>query len=288
LQSPLFNPAAFTSNGVSMGTTTLMNAFQRANFWTQANGTNFGVAFNVKTPIVVTKSLRGTVYSFPCGNGKTSYFASVNVSTWSSDVQSIAQQYATPGEVAVILTYNVAEAATGGGYYLGWHDAFATTAGVQTYGTGSYFDPGLFSGIEDVSTWTHELGEWLDDPFAQESVTGGGSNNLTPAWGNAGQVVGGCQNNLEVGDPLSGTLSAMPTPAGVTGFTFHQQDLAFHDWFYRTPSDTPATPSSATGGKYSFLGTFSGKEVVTCTTSNETTIGNSQGITPRGNPRIMN
>ena len=287
LQSPLFNPAAFVSNGVSMGTTTLSNAFQRANFWTQASGTNFGVAFTVKTPIVVSESLSGTVYTVPCGNGKNTYFGAININTWSTDVQNLAQKYATPGEVAVILTYNVGEAASGGGYYLGWHDAFSTSAGVQTYGTGSYFDAGIFTGIQDVSTWSHELDEWLDDPFAQENVAGGGNDNLTPAWGNVGQVVDACQNNLEVGDPLSGTLSAMPTPAGVTGITYHQQDLVFHDWFYRTPTDKSGTPSTATGGKYSFLGTFTGKEVPACTSSNETTISNSQGITPRGTHRIQ-
>jgi hypothetical protein len=287
LQSPLFNPAAFVSNGVSVGTLQLPGAFMRANFWNVAQNTNYGVALHLKAAIVVTETVPGTVQSFPCGNGKNGKFGSIDLNTWSNDVQTLASKYTTPNQVSLILTYNVAEAAPGGGgYYLGWHDAFATSAGVQTYGTGSYFDPGLFSGIQDVSTWSHELDEWLDDPFVQENVAGGGNDNLTPAWGNVGQVVGSCQNNLEVGDPLSGTLFPMPTPAGVTGFTYHQQDLAFHDWFYRTPTDKSGTASNGAGGKYSFLGTFTGKEVPACTSSNQTTISNSQGASPRGNPRI--
>ena len=39
-----------------------------------------------------------------------------------------------------------------------------------------------------------------------------------------------------------------PVP-GVGGFVYHTQDLAFHDWFYRTPS-------TSTGSKYSFVGNF--------------------------------
>ncbi|MGA2952234.1 MAG: hypothetical protein ABSD80_08380 [Caulobacteraceae bacterium] len=287
LGSPLFNAANFVSNKQAMGARQLEAAFMRANFWTQVHGTNYAVNLSLKPPVFVTETVSGTVMSIPCGNGKNFNFGSIDYNTWASDVQTLAQTYATPGEVAVILTYDTAEAAPGGGgYYLGWHDAFAVSAGVQTYGTGSYFDAGLFSGISDVSTWTHELSEWMDDPFAQESVTGGGSNNLTPAWGNVGQVVGGCQNNLEVGDPLSGTLYAMPTPAGVTGITYHQQDLAFHDWFYRTPVDKAGPHSTGTGGEYSVLGVFTGKEVAVCTSSNETTITNSEGISPKGNPRL--
>jgi hypothetical protein len=70
----------------------------------------------------------------------------------------------------------------------------------------------------------HEVGEWMDDPFV---------NNPTPAWGHTGQV-SGCQNNLEVGDPLTGTN--IPSVTGSNGFTYHLQELAFFSWFYGAPS----------------------------------------------------
>jgi hypothetical protein len=64
--------------------------------------------------------------------------------------------------------------------------------------------------------------------------------------------VSGCQNNLEVGDPLSpdqvGNYKSREIK-GAGGFVYHYQDLAFHDWFYRTPS-------TGAGGKYSFNGNF--------------------------------
>jgi hypothetical protein len=89
--------------------------------------------------------------------------------------------------------------------------------------------------MNDIGVLTHEIAEWMDDPVGP---------NTTPPWGHTGQV-SGCQNNLEVGDPLSGT----ETSIGGSGFNYHMQDLAFYDWFYRTPSH-------GTGGKFSFLGAF--------------------------------
>ena len=57
--------------------------------------------------------------------------------------------------------------------------------------------------------------------------------NPTPAWGHTGQV-SGCQNNLEVGDPLTGTT--ISPIVGGNGFTYHLQELAFYSWFYGAPS----------------------------------------------------
>jgi hypothetical protein len=64
----------------------------------------------------------------------------------------------------------------------------------------------------------------MDDPLV---------NNATPAWGNIGQVTG-CQSNLEVGDPLTGTAFT----ATLNGFTYHPQELVFFSWFSR---DVPSS-----------------------------------------------
>jgi hypothetical protein len=131
---------------------------------------------------------------------------------------------------------------------LGYHSAFGRPSGTQTYAVGAYSDPGEFSaGIEDIDAWTHEIGEWMNDPFVQID-----NFNFTPPWGNVGQV-NGCQDNLEVGDPLTGTAYTID----YNGFTYHPQELAFWSWFYRTHS-------TGTGGKYSFEGTFTAPQG-TCT-----------------------
>jgi hypothetical protein len=96
-----------------------------------------------------------------------------------------------------------------------------------------------FPGTEDISASSHEIGEWMNDPLG---------NNATPAWGHIGQV-GGCQNNFEVGDPLSGTL--FPSVA-LSGFTYHMQELAFFSWFYSAPSI--ATGSSDFSNNDTFKG----------------------------------
>ena len=106
--------------------------------------------------------------------------------------------------------------------WFGYHNAVPVAAGTQTYAVAAWLDPGFFfSPIHDIGGWSHELAEWADDPFVQQKVPGGGLYDRTPAWGNVGQV-SGCQDNLEVGDPLTGT--AYPI-AGAGGYTYTFQDL---------------------------------------------------------------
>ena len=95
--------------------------------------------------------------------------------------------------------------------------------------------------MSDASIASHEIGEWMDDPLAY---------NPTPPWGNVGQV-SGCQANLEVGDPLSGTL--MP-PITMNGKEYQMQELAFFSWYFNKAND----PSVGAGGKFSSNGTFQG------------------------------
>jgi len=119
---------------------------------------------------------------------------------------------------------------------LGFHNSTSTTGG-QTYGIAMYDNSKAFgSQSRDISAMSHEVGEWQNDPSTV---------NPTPAWGNIGQVQG-CQNNLEVGDPLSGTNFTDT----VGGFTYHPQELAFFAWFYHQ------SPGAGVHGWYSDQGTF--------------------------------
>jgi len=45
---------------------------------------------------------------------------------------------------------------------------------------------------------------------------------------------GGCQTNLEVGDPLTGL--DVPNVTMPNGYSYHLQELAFFSWFYGAPS----------------------------------------------------
>jgi hypothetical protein len=120
---------------------------------------------------------------------------------------------------------------------LGYHGT-GNADPTQTYSPIDFDSTGLFgvSGL-DTAVASHEVGEWMDDPFG---------NNPTPPWGHTGQV-GACQNNLEVGDPLTGTEA--PRILMPNGFTYHLQELAFFSWFY-------SSRSVGVGGWFSDNGTF--------------------------------
>ena len=87
-----------------------------------------------------------------------------------------------------------------------------------------------------------------------EAMNDPSGTNPTPAWGNQGQQPG-CQNNFEVGDPLSpgGTppTSNQWVISQPNGLTYDLQELAFFNWFY-------GGTNLGAGGKYSDNGTFGG------------------------------
>jgi hypothetical protein len=139
-----------------------------------------------------------------------------------------------PKTFPLILVHNVVFT-NGGCCILGYHNAFGSP--VQTYGVADYDTTGAFgSSVNDVSAMSHEVGEWMDDPT---------TNNPTKPWGHIGQV-SGCQANLEVGDPLSGTVFG----DSLGGFNYTLQELAFLSWFYHQ------SPSIGVNGWYSNKGTF--------------------------------
>ena len=256
--SPLFVPAAISSNGVNIGfgipvtgKAQLTNAFQRANFWRLIKGSPYGVNLTPSqgTPIVVdvTAPVGSSAMSVTNSCGKIVALGLIDINAYDSLVTNLTAQYATPTQLPLVLSYNVVEFDTtvNNCCILGYHNAIPVTGGAQTYAIGAYMDAGIFSATADIGVWAHEIAEWMDDPFVQASVPGGGNDDLTPSWGNVGQV-SGCQNNLEVGDPLSGTQFSI---TGQGGFVYHYQDEAFMDWFYRTPS-------SGSASRYSFQGRF--------------------------------
>lgn len=93
--------------------------------------------------------------------------------------------------------------------------------------------------VVNIGALSHELAEWLDDPFI---------DNDTPPWGDVGQVTGGCSTILEVGDPLTGTF--LPLIKMPNGISYQPQETAFVSWFFHQ------VPSLGFDGWYSSGGTF--------------------------------
>lgn len=258
-QSPLFNDVTYKLGSAALGTTQFIDAFQRANFWkdVSATGANYHTLLGitpmpVQTVTVPSSNLSGaiaTVYGLTglCGTNtgninKANTMGVMELSWWDPVARKIITNLGiTPNTFVFFLFYN--SVMSGGDptnknncCIFGYHNI----TGSQTYGTGEFEgrNQTLFAGTADTSALSHELGEWMNDPTGV---------NLTPAWGHIGQVIG-CQNNYEVGDPLSGKL--MPAVLMSNGFTYHLQEMAFFDWYYRI------TPSIGENGWYSMNGTF--------------------------------
>jgi hypothetical protein len=238
-QSPIFNNADFNFGGTDVGTTQYTDAFQRGGFWNVIDRHDYHVRLNPKVfaPMVVDVpaasglSLNKNVFapSFslcsPEGLVDINFLDAVVVNALTT-VPGI-----NPGTFPMFMIYNTGMSigdpanlnnCCAGGYHS------INPAGPITFQTYSPFDfdvSGFFvSSANDTAIVSHEVAEWVNDPYII---------NNTPPWGHTGQV-GGCQGNLEVGDPLTGTEA--PRIVGKNGFTYHLQELAFFSWFFGNPS----------------------------------------------------
>jgi hypothetical protein len=249
-KSPIVVAQAHTFGGTSIGTVQLTNAFQRAEFWKYAQPTginpSYGVtlAFKTLNPVTINvPSTWGPAESTGTICGTPGRLGAVNINKMdpflqSTVIPSLASQGVGTTTFPIFLVHNFVEyvGTTAQCCVLGFHNTFNTTAGAQTYGLAMYDNSGAFKGSKDISALTHEVGEWQNDP---------NTVNPTPSWGHIGQVTG-CQSNLEVGDPLSGTTFS----DSLNGFTYHPQELAFFSWFYHQ------TPRLGVNGWYSDQGKF--------------------------------
>ena len=246
--SPLVVGHAWTWGGTAIGSGQVTDAFQRAEFWKYAQpaGINptYGVTLNVSTLPAVTVNVPdayAATASSGCGNN---LLGATDINWLNSYLQttvlpSLSSKGVGPTTLPIFVLHNFVEyiKTTSNCCVLGYHSAHSTTSGIQTYSVGMYDNSGYFAGSSDISALSHELAEWQNDPYGK---------NPTPSWGHIGQVPG-CQKNLEVGDPLSGTLFTDT----VGGFTYHPQELAFFSWFYHQGT------SLGVNGWYSDQGTFS-------------------------------
>ncbi len=253
--SPIFQSTDWVMNGVDMGTTQYHDAFMRAQFWSLVGGTNYHLILNptvLPAQTVTFTASQGTNYNAATNFGGCGFIGVVNTTTLDNKIQALItgalSSMVNVGTVPIFLTKSVVSATSGHRItanccVLGYHGALTVGGNLQTYSPFSLDTTGVFGG--DVNTLSHEIGELINDP------TG---NNPTPTWGNIGQTVGGCQNNFEVGDPLSegfGTPTQPFVVNGANGLTYHMQELAFASWFY-------GGPSLGAGGKYSNNSSFGG------------------------------
>jgi hypothetical protein len=256
-QSPIFTPTDFVFGSTDIGTTQYSDAFQRGNFWNALgkdkrdyhvllDPVQFLDPITLEVPVEYGLAITNLLFFGPppsCGplgivdiNWFDTYLTGTLIPSLAEEVD--------PTNFPIFLVYNVGFAAPvtnlGSCCALGYHGTTGFPIPTQTYSPALFDTTGDFAANFlpiDTAVLSHEVDEWMDDPMI---------SNPTPPWGHTGQVAG-CQANLEVGDPLSGT--SLPGVTMPNGFTYHLQELAFFSWFF-------GAPSVGVNGWFSDNGTF--------------------------------
>ena len=196
-------------------------------------------------------------------------YANVDSHWFATRVQNqLGRQHLDPTRLAVFLTDDVILSDgpnPAGSLVLGAHGAGPATSSssgsahgsgnqpVQTFVWASWLTPGFFSrstgwAKQDVYSLSHELAEWANNPF--------GDNTVQP-WTSDRAMQYGCSNEFETGDPVFGygfTLGRNPLHERFSDGTYHLSDEALLPWFMRSAPETQATQHDATVGRYTFLG----------------------------------
>jgi hypothetical protein len=250
--SPIFAPSDYSTGGTDLGVTQYGDAILRAQFW---NLPGFSPDYHVLLggPAIapsVTISIppgAGTVYQLDTGT----LLGVVEEPLFDYIVGLLTQNFSAQ-VLPIFLTDNVFLSATGqidgACCVLGYHTSQGPPiATAQTWIFASYIESGTFSGdaVLDVQGLSHEVGEWLNDPFAGAPILGG-VNLVPPAvLPNEG---GECIINFESADPLESPPIAFTQVTG--GRAWHVTEHVFLPWYLHT------APSFSVNGFYSYLNTF--------------------------------
>lgn len=254
----------------------LQDATMRAQF-AQTGASNYHLRLhaNVLAPVTITvPSNQGTLIQ----SGRGVHGGNVDVGWWSSKITNL-ETSADPTHLPLYLTDNIFLHTSNDPTHcciIGYHGTKAAgdrkgngqtqgNAPVQTFAWASYVRPGFYSrangganwALQDIHAISHEIAEWADDPFV---------NNTVNPWLTPTAPQYGCTGVLETGDPVVGIGFAMgtnayrqgPNPNGTQSADgyYHPEDEALLPWFLRLPSSNTGSEAnqSSSGGRYTFMG----------------------------------
>jgi len=213
--SPQFQSTVdFVQGGTDVGKTQYGDAYQRANFWTNVmTNTNYHLLF-AKAVIAPVQTInvtpqQGNVISNPWSGIPT---GTMDINAFDIQLQGIMHKFPQikPNTFPFALTFNV-YLTSGGCCIGGYHSANAGAPNGQTYAyTTVISQAGVPVFSQDIGAASHEVGEWILDPF---------TTNNSPC------------GIMENGDPLETEPNFGDYPYTVAGFTYHPQDLVFNDYF---------------------------------------------------------
>jgi hypothetical protein len=270
---------SFTTGGaLSSGNTSnqLEDATMRSQFNKQGTGYHVLLSPVVHDPVtVVVPSGQGTLIQTARGV----VAGDVNVTWWSAEIQNLDNSlgFNDPTHLPIYLTNNVMNyigTNPANCCVIGFHGAsevvgHGTGSGhgngnqpIQTFAWASYVTPGFFNpvtswALQDIHALSHEISEWADDPFV---------NNTVQPWLTPTAPQYGCTGVMETGDPVvaigfakgTNTFEQGPTPNGtqVADGYYHPEDEVFMPWFMRLSPSTSQAVQAGTGGRYTLMGSL--------------------------------
>jgi hypothetical protein len=224
----------YNQGGTDLGTTQYEDAYMRGNWW------GYGVSKNTNYHLIL-KTLVGPEQTFTVPSDEGNVIANpwsgiptgtADINWFDDQLQTVISKYSctkikepciSPAVLPLFVTDNVYLTEDGGLCCIGgYHSAnFGSPQQTYSYSTSiqqtSAPPDGIFS--QDIAALSHEVGEWIMDPF---------TDNASP-----------CINDntiLEVGDPLELDDTFGDYPYKVGSFTYHPQDLVFITWFGAPPT----------------------------------------------------
>lgn len=270
-------PGGVLSQGDAGNQLLLQDATMRAQF-NQTGASNYHLILHPNVLPAVTINVpnnQGTLLE----SGRGVIFADVNIGWWASQIQNLETK-ADPTHLPVYLTNDVL-------LYegknplnccvIGFHGARAVGNGggsgnsngnakVQTFAWASWVQPGVYArpnggtdwALQDIHALSHEISEWSDDPFV---------NNTVEPWLTPTAPQYGCSGLLETGDPVvaigfamgTNTFEQGPNPNGTQSADgyYHPEDEVHLPWFMRLAPNTVSEPTqspSTNVGRYTFMG----------------------------------
>jgi hypothetical protein len=250
--SPIFQTADYMVGGTDLGVTQFGDALQRGEF---RNLPGFSPDYHVLlgTPaimptvtVTVTSTSEGNLYRLRSGG----LVGVVESNFFDTEINSLTHGF-TSNTLPVFLTDNVFEGSDGTintCCILGYHNSQQPPASTaKTWIYAAHTEPGTFRNnvILDVQPLSHEVSEWLNDPFV--GALAPGFLNLIPPAVLPG-TGGACIINFETGDPLEAPPAVFTKVTN--GTTYHLQDEVFLPWYLHT------SPSFSVNGQFSFQNSF--------------------------------
>lgn len=237
VNSPIFKNYPFVLGGTNVGNTQYGDAFQRANFWDSVStrARNYHVLLGQPTVLptrtIVVPAGLGFYFTDPVTGA---VFPVVNLNFLGDQERSIrAALKVSPRSLPILVWGAVFPESSAAPGYPGagaWHGAESANGGLLTYISTSYSNQYTNTGFaDDVYPLSHEVAEWMDDPF---------TDNYSPGWNHPFlEPISRCDSSsvgdlLEVADPVEIFPEAsVALPGGA--FTYHVTEAMFIDFYTR-------------------------------------------------------